>query len=105
MTAMFGNPVLWNKRQRTSMQLTIEIPDDIASRLTASGPDLSRRALEGLALEEFKNGHLALLDLRRLLGFATRWQLDGFLKSHGVYEDYSLEDFEEERAALKSLGF
>jgi predicted RNase H-like HicB family nuclease len=31
-------------------------------------------------------------------------QLDGFLKSHGIYQDYSLEDFEQERQALKDLG-
>jgi hypothetical protein len=43
--------------------------------------------------------------LRRLLGFATSYEIDGFLKAHGVYDDYTLEDFERERQALKSLGF
>jgi len=86
------------------MNLTLEIPDEIATRLAASGGDLSRRALESLALQEFKNGHLTKPELRRLLGFGTRWKLDGFLKSHGLYEDYTMEDFEQERAALKSLG-
>ncbi len=32
------------------MNLTVEIPDDVAERLTAAGGDLSRRALEALAL-------------------------------------------------------
>jgi hypothetical protein len=32
-------------------------------------------------------------------------QICGFLKAHIVYEDYSIEDFEREREALKSLGF
>lgn len=86
------------------MNLTLEIPDEIANRLTETGGDLSRRALESLALQEFKNGNLTKPELRRLLGFGTRWKLDGFLKSHGVYEDYTVEDFEEERAVLKSLG-
>ena len=86
------------------MNLTVEIPDDIANRLAEAGGDLSRRALESLALEEFRSGHLTKPELRRLLGFGTRWKLDGFLKSHGVYENYTMEDFEEERAALKSLG-
>jgi len=87
------------------MQVTVEIPDDIGRRLAEAGADLSRRALEGLALEEFKSGRITTPELRRLLGFGTRWQLDGFLKAHGVYEDYTLEDFENERTALKSLGF
>jgi hypothetical protein len=37
------------------MNLTVEIPDDLAGRLSATGGDLSRRALEAFALEEYKN--------------------------------------------------
>jgi len=40
------------------MDLTVRIPDDLASRMSASGGDLSRRALEALALEEFKSGRI-----------------------------------------------
>jgi hypothetical protein len=43
-------------------------------------------------------------ELRRLLGFGTRWKLDGFLKAHGVYEDITMEDIERDLADLKSLG-
>jgi hypothetical protein len=64
-----------------------------------------RRALEALALEEFKNGRITKPALRRLLGFGTRYQLDGFLKSHELYEDYTMEDFEQDRDTLKQLGF
>jgi hypothetical protein len=87
------------------MEFTIQIPDELASRMSASGGDLSRRALEALVLEEFKSGRITKAELRRLLGFGTRHQLDGFLKSHGVYEDYTMEDFELDRDALKQLGF
>jgi hypothetical protein len=72
--------------------------------MNASGGDLSRRALEALAVEEFKKGHITKPELRRLLGFGTRYQLDGFLKSHRVYEDYTMEDFDHARDALKQLG-
>ncbi len=87
------------------MDLTVQIPDDLASRMSASGGDLSRRALEALALVEFKNGHITKPELRRLLGFGTRYRLDGFLKSHEVYEDYTVDDFCKDRDALKQLGF
>jgi predicted HTH domain antitoxin len=86
------------------MDLTVHIPDDIAGRIGADGSDLSRRALEALAVEEYKSGRLSDPELSRLLGFATRYQLDGFLKSHGIFEDYTLEDFDRERQALKDLG-
>jgi hypothetical protein len=86
------------------MQLTVDIPDDIASRLSATGVDLSRRALEGFAVEELKAGRITEPELCRMLGLA-RIQIDGFLKSHGVFDDYTMEDFEQERAALKDAGF
>ena len=86
------------------MELTVQIPDDLASRMSASGGDLSRRALEALALEEFKGGRITKPELRLLLGFGSRYQLDGFLKSHEVYEDYTLQDLEQELEGLRRLG-
>jgi hypothetical protein len=65
---------------------------------------LSRRALEAFALEEYKSGHLTKLELRQLLGYETRVALDGFLKAHAVFEEYTLEDLEQERRDLMRLG-
>ena len=87
------------------MQVTVDIPDDVAERLKRAGGDLSRRALEAFALEEFRRGLLTKVELRRLLGFGTRDALDGFLKVHGIYENYSLDDLARERRDLKRLGF
>jgi hypothetical protein len=78
------------------MELTVQIPDDVARSMSGAGGDLSRRALEALALEEFKSGHITRPELRRLLGFETWYELDGFLKAHEVYEDYTVEDLERE---------
>ena len=86
------------------MNLTVEIPDDLAGRLSAQGGDLSRRALEAFALEEYKNGCLTEDELRRFLVFGTRYQLDGFLKAHDVWIDYTLEDFRREVDSLERLG-
>jgi uncharacterized protein UPF0175 len=86
------------------MNFTVEIPDDLAGRISAGGGDLPRRALEALALEEYKNGHFTEEELRRLLGFGTRYQLDGFLKAHDVWVDYTIEDFRREVDSLKKLG-
>ncbi len=88
-----------------NMEVTVQIPDDIASRMTTEGCDLPRRALEALVAEEYRQGHIHKPDLRRLLGFETSYEIDGFLKAHNVYDEYTMEDFERERQALKSLGF
>jgi len=86
------------------MEVTVHIPDDLVSRMNVADADLSRRALEGLALEEYRNGHLSDPDLLRLLGMQTRYELDGFLKTHGFYESVTMADIERDLADLKSLG-
>jgi hypothetical protein len=86
------------------MDVTKQIPDDLARRLGPTG-DLPRRALEALAVDEFRLGHLTPAELRRLLGFGTREALDRLLKAHGVYAAYTLDDFEQERQDLRRIGF
>lgn len=78
--------------------MTVEIPDDLAARLSAAGEDLSRRVLEALAAAEYRQGSLTKPDLRRLLGFETSDQIDTFLKTHEIYIEYTLTDLERERA-------
>ena len=74
------------------MDVTLHIPDEFAQRLKAAGGDLSRRALEALALEEYKLGHLTTAELRGLLGLETLAEMDGFLKAHGVSGTAMLDD-------------
>lgn len=84
------------------MQITLELPEDIAQGLESRFKDLSRAALESLALETYRSHALTAAQLRRLLGFATRMQVDAFLKEHEVY-DYSAVDFEQDRETLREL--
>jgi hypothetical protein len=81
------------------MDVTIRIPDDLAHRLGTVG-ELERRALEALALEEFRLGHLTKPELRRLLGFGTGDALDGFLKAHDVFLPDTLDDLGPARASV-----
>jgi hypothetical protein len=84
-------------------EITLRIPDELARRLGTVG-EIERRALEALALEEFKLGHLTKPELRRLLGFRTRMKLDELLKAHDVYEPYSLDDLKREREDLAAIA-
>ena len=86
------------------MNVTVQIPDDLARRLTAAGGDLSRRALEALAAEEYKHDRLTKPELQRLLGIETSFQLDEFLRAHDVWIEYTMEDSERERRGLERLG-
>jgi Uncharacterised protein family (UPF0175) len=86
------------------MNVIVRIPDDLAERLAAAGGDLERRVLEALALAEYQAGRLTKPDLGRMLGFETRYELDGFLKAHGVNEGMTVAEFEQERQVLDRLG-
>jgi hypothetical protein len=86
------------------MILTLRIPDELAARLGASGPDLERQALEALVVESFRAGRMTTEDLRKALGFEVLNEVDGFLKARGVYESYGLADLERERRTLDQLG-
>ena len=84
------------------MQITLELPEDIAQRLESTWKDLPRAALESLALEAYRSHALTAAQLRQLLGFETRMQVDAFLKEHEIY-DYTAADFEQDRETLRQL--
>jgi hypothetical protein len=88
------------------MDLTVHIPDELAAHLGGESVhgQLERRAQEAFALGEFKAKRISKVQLRKMLGL-ERIELDGFFKAHGFVEEYTLEDFERERQALKELGF
>jgi len=90
--------------RKSAMNVTVQIPDDLARQLAAAGGDLSRRALEALAAEEYKHGRLTKPQLQRLLGIEASFQLDDFLKAHDVWIEYTREDAERERKSFEHLG-
>jgi len=85
------------------MNLVLPIPDELAARL-GTADDVARRALEAFALAEYRAGRLTEAELRQVLGFATRYELDGFLKARGVFLDYTPEDLRRERETMDRLG-
>jgi predicted HTH domain antitoxin len=85
------------------MRITLDVPDDIAEGLAASGHDVPRAALEALAVEGYRTGTLTQAHVRRLLGYQTRAEVDGFLKRHGVWLEYTLDDLERDHEALRRL--
>ena len=84
------------------MNIKLNVPEDIAKELSAKEPDLSRMALESLALEGYRSRRLSEEQVLRMLGFTSRWDVHAFLKRHGAFLNYSLQDLEED--AGKSIG-
>lgn len=53
------------------MQITIELPDDIVNQLQAG--NISRRVLELIAADHYRQGQIGAAKVRRMLTFSSRW--------------------------------
>ena len=87
------------------MILTLRIPDELAARLGATGPDLERQALEALVVESFRAGRLNKDELAQVLALDGGDKIDGFLKAHDVFEPCTVEDINRDVATLVQLGY
>jgi hypothetical protein len=84
------------------MQVTVEIPDQFVDRLVPSGRDAARSLLEQSVAGAYREKRLTMEQVRQLLGFGTRMQVDAFLKAHEVY-DYTVEDLNRDMETLDKL--
>lgn len=86
------------------VQGMLEIPDDMAGKLTPQGQDPAHAALEAVSIEGYRSSALSAYQTRRLLRLETRYELDGFLMAHNVWEYASgLEDLGQDRQTLRQL--
>lgn len=85
------------------MTVTLDIPDEIAAQLTTSGEELSRTALEALALEAYRRSALTQLQVGQLLGL-SRIETEDFLAQHADLYDYDPAELEREAQALAKLA-
>ena len=81
------------------MTITLDLPDSAAEVLALSaGKDPSRALLEAFALEGYRAERLSEYQIQQLLGFDYFEEVHGFLKEHGAYLNYSMEDLDHDMA-------
>ena len=83
--------------------IAIELPEDVARVLREKWGDLSQHTAETLAIEGYRTRALSTAQIRRMLGFQTRMEVDAFLKQHGVYRDYTEADLDRDIETLRQL--
>jgi predicted HTH domain antitoxin len=84
------------------VQITVELPDDIARQMIPAGRDPARTALEDMAVEAYRAHRLTEHQLATLLGLG-RYELDGFLKQREVWLEYTADDLQRELEAGERL--
>ena len=100
--------VLWTEAihlaEDMMMQVTIEIPDELAQRLQTKWQDtLAHYLWERLVMEAYRDELLSTREVQDLLGLEERFAVyDLCTKYHIVL--YTLEDLEHDRATARQLG-
>jgi len=85
------------------MQITIEIPDEIAQRLNGEGGSLSRRLLEVFVAQAYRSGALSTAEVRSLIQLSSRLETHAFLQRMGVYLNYDSEELERDIQTSEEL--
>ncbi len=88
-------------QQKTVMQIAIELPDDIANQLQTV--NFSRRVLELIAADGYRQGRIGAAEVRRILRFSSRWETYQFLKQEKAYLPYTEDDLEQDIQVIDRL--
>ncbi len=84
------------------MAITIELPLDVEELLRTVWPNLSRRALEAVALEGYRDGALSRGKVAELLGL-TFSESESLLKRHELHSDYGSGELQRDLDLIKRL--
>lgn len=84
-------------------RIAVDLPEDIAKRLESAWRDLSRGALEAVAVEGYRDGTLSREQVGRVLGLSF-WETEAFLKERQAYLAYDEHDLEQDRRDLDRPG-
>ena len=85
------------------MNITIEVPEDVAHQLESIWGDLPQRAVEALAIEAYRSGVITEAEVQRMLHLPYRWEVDAFLKRAKAYLDYTEADLEQDILAIRQV--
>jgi hypothetical protein len=84
------------------MQFTVDIPDQLVGKVIPHGQDASRRLLEEAVAGAYRDRLLTMEQVRSLLNFGTRMQVDAFLQQHEIF-DYTANDLDSDMATMHAL--
>jgi len=85
------------------MDITVTLPDELVALLLPRGGSPAQAMLEALALEAYRKRRITPYQLRTVLGIPSRYELDGFLKLHGI-DDCTPEDFDQDWTVVQKLA-
>ncbi|MEH2245893.1 UPF0175 family protein [Nostoc sp.] len=85
------------------MHILIELPDNVANQLQLQPANISRRILELIAADNYRQGNIGAAEVRRMLNFSSRWETYEFLKREKAYLPYTEDDLEQDVQSIRSV--
>lgn len=86
-----------------AMNVTLEIPDEVATCLGLEAPALPQAMLEAYAVDGYRMGRLSAKQVRLLLGHDSRWDTEDFLSAHAAWPGLTVEDTADDSRRLDAL--
>ena len=84
------------------MQVTVELPDQVARQWGETPDAVGRHVLEDAAIEGYRAGRLSHRQVGALLGL-DYWQTEAFFQERGVPLNYSAADLEADNVTLDKI--
>jgi predicted HTH domain antitoxin len=84
------------------MQVTMEMPDQIARQWGETPAAVGRHIMEDAAIEGYRTGRLTLRQVGTMLGL-DYWQTENFLNERVVPLNYSAADLADDHATLEKI--
>lgn len=85
------------------MEIVINIPDKMTSKLEAKWGNLSKKIIKNIALEAYENRLISTYELKEILNLSSSLEVHEFLKESGVFLNYDQEELEEDLITVNNL--
>ncbi|MGA2597610.1 MAG: UPF0175 family protein [Bryobacteraceae bacterium] len=86
------------------MNIVIDIPDEIGQLLASRAGGVTRAVLEAVAIEAYRSGAITPAQVQQMLGLSSRWETETFLRRAKAFHDYTIDDFEQDIAAIRDAN-
>jgi Uncharacterised protein family (UPF0175) len=83
------------------MKITIDLPDNVANQLQSH--NISRRVLELIAADYYRQERIGAAEVRQMLNFPSRWETYEFLKHEKAYLPYTENDLEQDVQTIRNV--
>jgi len=84
------------------MQVTVELPDQVARQWGETPDAVGRHVMEDAAIEGYRAGRLSHRQVGEMLGL-DYWRAETFLKDRGVPLNYSAADLDADNVTLAKI--